>query len=410
PHEPSSYDLILIDRAKQLAAIVIERKQTEHSLSQRTAELIRADRRKDEFLAMLAHELRNPLAPLRNAAEILREADTKTKERDQALRIVDRQIDSMTRMIDDLLDVARITEGRIDLRLETVSLADILSVAATTIQASLKTQGQTFSMKLPDEPVHLNGDATRLEQVFGNILTNAIKYSGAGSQITLSAERIMHADTSEVIVRVRDNGIGIEPELLPHVFDLFVQASQALDRAHGGLGIGLSLVQRLVKLHGGSVEAKSDGPGRGAEFVVRLPALSGSPQLPTEATGHSVVKQRSLRLLIVDDNKDSARTLAMLQKRRGHAARTAFTGEEALAIAADFLPEVVLLDIGLPGMDGFEVARRLCAMRAPAHPLLIAMSGYGREEDREEARRAGFDEYLVKPVDLARVRELLAQR
>lgn len=412
PQEPSERDLRLIDRANQLAAIIIERKLADESLKERTADLMRADRSKDEFLAMLAHELRNPLAPLRNAAEILREPASSAEERDEAQHVVDRQIASMTRMIDDLLDVARITEGRIDLRLEPLALDSILTVAASTIQASCALQKQVFTLQLPEQPVYLNGDPTRLEQVFGNILVNATKYSGEGSHITLSAEQVTEGGSPQVIVRVRDDGVGIDADLLPHVFDLFVQASRSLDREHGGLGIGLSLVRRLVKLHGGTVEAHSDGPGHGAEFVVRLPVMARTPKLPLKPTHRAVprAREKPCRILIVDDNEDSARTLATLQKRRGHEVRTAFNGGDAVAIATEFQPEVVLLDIGLPGMDGFEVARRLRSMPSLPGVFLIAMSGYGREQDRQEALRAGFDEYLVKPIDTGRISEWLARR
>ena len=389
---------------------ITERKETEVALVARAEDLVRADRSKDEFLAMLAHELRNPLAPLRNAAELLKAAGVSDDERAQAQRILGRSIENMSRMIDDLLDVSRITEGKISLRKEPVQLEAVLTAAVSVARSACAAHRQELTVTLPGAPVWLHADATRLEQVFVNLLGNACKYSGDGSHIWLSAEvGLAEKGAREIIVRVRDNGAGIDPELLPRVFELFVQASRTLDRSHGGLGIGLTLVQRLVHLHGGRVEARSAGLGHGAEFTVRLPALATAPPpaplLPPPAT-----PENPRRILIVDDNSDSARSLAMLQTRRGHTTRTAFTGPDAVAAAADFAPEVVLLDIGLPGMDGFEVARRIRAMPALAGAFIIAMSGYGRDEDRATARAAGFDEYMVKPVDLDLLRDWLRGR
>ncbi len=387
---------------------VSELKRIEATLADRVADLARADRSKDEFLAMLAHELRNPLAPLRNATELLQTAGASAEEQSQALHIISRQIGNMTRMIDDLLDVARITEGRIELRRQPVSLEAVLTAATSLQRSGCAAQHQKLTLSLPTEPVYIDGDATRLEQVFGNLLSNACKYSGEGSHIAIIAERTASAGQPEVIVCVKDDGYGISPDLLPHVFDLFVQASRALDRAHGGLGIGLSLVQRLVRLHGGSVEARSAGMGHGSEFIVRLPILSAAPE-PAPEPAQPATRETPRRMLIVDDNTDSACSLAILQQRRGHETRAVFTGPDALTAAAEFVPEVVLLDIGLPGMDGFEVARQLRRMPSMRGSLLIAMSGYGSPEDRATAAEAGFDEYLVKPLDLGTLRQRLHQ-
>jgi PAS domain S-box-containing protein len=390
---------------------ITERRLLEHSLVARAADLVRADRSKDEFLAMLAHELRNPLAPLRNAAEILRTPDASADERRDAQRILGRQLENMSRMIDDLLDVSRITEGKIALHRAPVALEAILTAATSLARSGFAERKQELTVSMPAEALFLHADATRLEQVFTNLLSNACKYSGEGSHIWLSAERAAGGERPEVIVRVRDDGVGITPELLPHIFDLFVQASRALDRAHGGLGVGLTIVQRLVKLHGGSVEAHSDGLGQGSEFVLHLPILRDAPPPPPPPPPlPPVARETAHRILIVDDNTDSARSMATLQRRRGHETRTAFTGPDAVAAAAEFLPEVVLLDIGLPGMDGFEVARRLRAMPALAGAFLVAMTGYGSDEDRAQARAAGFDEYFVKPVDLDLLREKLRSR
>lgn len=387
---------------------ITSRRALEDSLAARAEELARADRSKDEFLAMLAHELRNPLAPLRNAAEILQTADATDEERRQAQHIIGRQIENMSRMIDDLLDVSRITEGKIELRKKPVPLEAILTAATNLVRSGCVAHHQELAISMPAEPVFLNADATRLEQVFSNLLSNACKYSGDGCQISLSAERAVGVEPPEVIVRVRDDGAGIDPELLPRVFDLFVQATRALDRAHGGLGIGLTLVSRLVKLHGGSVEAHSEGLGHGSEFVVHLPILRRAP--PPTSPPAPVARDISRRMLIVDDNTDSALSMATLQARRGHITRTAFTGPDALTAAAEFLPEVVLLDIGLPGMDGYEVARHLRAMPALADAFLVAMTGYASPDDLLAAQQAGFDEHLVKPVDLDILREWLRNR
>jgi signal transduction histidine kinase len=413
---------------------ITERRMLEDSLGARASDLLRADRSKDEFLAMLAHELRNPLAPLRNAAEILQTTGASADECGQAQRIIGRQIENMTRMIDDLLDVSRITEGKIELRRRPVALADILTAAASVARSGIRARRQELAITLPAKPIFLNADATRLDQVFGNLLGNACKYSGCGCRIWLSAElapavgssseprdqeergpegdeaRERVPEPQQVVVRVRDDGIGIAPELLPHIFELFVQSTRALDRAHGGLGIGLTLVQRLVNLHGGSVEAHSHGIGRGSEFIVRLPILPGPVAVSPPPAPAPAASATSRRMLIADDNEDSARSMEMIQRRRNYDTRTAFTGPAAVAVAAEFEPEVVLLDIGLPGMDGFEVARRLRAMPALAGAFLVAMSGYGSDEDRAEARDAGFDEYLIKPLNLDLLRERLRSR
>jgi two-component system CheB/CheR fusion protein len=389
---------------------ITARHELEGMLVARATDLARADRSKDEFLAMLAHELRNPLAPLRNAAEILRTTGAGAEACAEAQSILVRQIENMARMIDDLLDVSRITEGKVELRKQVVLLESVLTAAANVARPGIDARRQKLAIQVPAEPIYLHADATRLEQVFGNLLGNARKYSAPGCQITLSVERTSpEAPEQEAIVRVRDQGIGIAPELLPRIFDLFVQATRASDRAHGGLGIGLTLVHQLVKLHGGSVEARSDGLGHGSEFTVRLPVLPGPLPVPLP-TAPAPARDIPCRMLIVDDNQDSARSMSTLQRLRGHETRTAFTGLEALVVAADFEPEVVLMDIGLPGMDGYEVARRLRAMPALAGAFLVAMTGYGSDEDRAAGKDADFDEYLVKPVDLDVLREWLRSR
>jgi len=386
---------------------ITERRLLEDALVARAAALARADRSKDEFLGMLAHELRNPLAPLRNAMEILKIADVGAVEHRQAEGILARQIENMARMVDDLLDVSRITEGKIELRKRVVTLESVLAAAVDIVRPSLHARGQELTVTLPAEPVILDADPTRLDQIFGNLLANASKYNYQGGQIFLQAERAEHQEARppEVIVRVRDNGIGMEPELLPRVFDLFVQATHSIAQAHGGLGIGLTLVQRLVRMHEGSVEAHSAGLGQGSEFVVRLPILADKRPEPPPVV--PAVPDVPRRILIVDDDEDSARSMSTLQRLRGHDTRFAFTGADAIAAASEFNPEVVLVDIGLPDMDGYEVVRRLRAMPSLAGAFFVGLSGYGDEADGVRSRAAGFDEYMVKPADLDLLRSWL---
>jgi PAS domain S-box-containing protein len=386
---------------------VTEELRLKDALLAQTRELELADRRKDEFLAMLAHELRNPLAPLRNAAEILQIDDTGPNERAAAQRLIRRQIENMSRMIDDLLDVSRITEGKITLQKRTVALENILQAAANLVRPACISQDQHLTVSLPPHPVYLNADPTRLEQVFGNLLGNASKYAGTGCHITLAAE--LDPDRNEVVVRVADDGAGIDPELLPRIFDLFVQSSRTLDRAHGGLGIGLTIVQRLVAMHEGAIEAHSNGLGSGSCFTIRLPVVEHSALADTGPIAFHA-QPRGLRMLIVDDNQDSAESMAMLQELSGHTTCVAHSGPEALLAAADFKPDVVLLDIGLPGMDGYEVARQLRRMPSLAEAFLVALTGYGTGEDRDQAHAAGFDEHLVKPADLNQLRRWLEDR
>lgn len=403
---PSENDLKLIERAKQLAAIIIERKQAEEALAEQTASLVGAARSKDEFLAMLAHELRNPLAPIRNATEILQNPAASAADRARAQQLIARQTENMSRMLDDLLDVSRITEGKIDLRRKTVELQTILSAAAEVARPACAANGQKLTVSLSDEPIFLDADPTRLEQLFGNLLSNACKYSGNGSHIRLSAEV---SECRETVIRISDNGIGIDPDVLPNIFDLFVQSSRTLDRSHGGLGIGLTIVERLVKLHGGTIEAHSGGLGYGCEFVVRLPLLEIEVAAPApKIQSHS--GEKSFRMLVVDDNCDAAETMAMLQQLRGHDTRTAHTGPDAVTVAEEFLPQVVLLDIGLPEMDGYEVARKIRTLPGMSEAFLVALTGYGTENDREKARAAGFNEHLAKPADLELLREWLRTR
>jgi CheY-like chemotaxis protein/two-component sensor histidine kinase len=362
-----------------------------------------ADRRKDEFLAMLGHELRNPLAALQNAAELFRVKEAGAPEVCRAQGLVGRQVRHLSRLVDDLLDLGRINCGQIRLQVKPVELAEVVERAVEISRPHLTARRQELSESLPAGPVWLEADGARLAQVLANLLNNAAKYTQEGGHVWLSAEK----QASEVVVRVRDNGMGLAPEMLPHVFDLFAQAERTLARSEGGLGIGLALVKKLVEAHGGSVTAHSEGPGKGSEFVVRLPETDGKAP---RAVRHeaSPAHPSACRVLIVDDNADAAECLAVLLGTQGHEVRTAQDGPAALRTAEAFRPEVVFLDLGLPGMDGFEVARQL-RRQAESRPMrLLALTGYAHEEDRRRAREAGFDAHLVKPADLATLQQLLA--
>lgn len=393
-----------IVRMLGVALDVTERQKLTDELRDKAERLADADRRKDEFLAMLAHELRNPLAPLSNALHILA---TKHPDRDRFLGMANRQVTQLVRLVDDLLDVSRITRGRITLHRETVVLADAVARAVETVRADLDARGQAFTVSLPPLPIRLSADPDRLAQVIGNLLGNASKYTPPGGSIWLTAERL----DGEVVLRVRDSGAGIAPELLPHVFDLFVQGDASLARSAGGLGIGLTIVDRLVAMHGGRVAVRSEGTGLGSEFTVALPMLAdevSAAVVETDAPS-SVAGVHGLRVLVVEDNVDMAESLATLLSTWGHEVHLAYDAASAIAMAARVRPEVVLSDLGLPGMDGYELARRLRAEPAFGKVVLVALSGYGRAEDQRRALDAGFDHHLVKPPDLARLAELLGR-
>lgn len=361
-------------------------------LTQRLQQLAEGDRRKDELLAMLAHELRNPLSAVRNAVVTAR---LDASRRDRALDIARRQTDQLARLIDDLLDLARITQGRMALRKERLSVTDAIDRAVDATRALLEAREHTLGIALPADPVYLEADPGRLEQALANLLSNAAKYTERGGRIEMVAER----EGESVVLRVRDSGIGIPADMLPHVFDLFTQGHRALDRAQGGLGIGLTVVRRIVELHGGKVEARSGGPGQGAEFVLRLPALP-----PEERSAHSPLSRPAAgtrsRVLIVEDNVDAAESLSMLLELLGHEVRVVHSGPEAMDVVRGETFDIALVDIGLPGMDGYEVARELRALLNGRGMTLVAVTGYGRDEDKQEAHSAGFDHHLTKPIDL----------
>jgi PAS domain S-box-containing protein len=384
---------------------ITERKRLEKELRQRIDALAEADRHKNEFLAMLAHELRNPLAPIRNALHVIRMPEAQGPMVQQMQDMMERQLHHLVRLVDDLLDVSRIMRGKIELRKERVNLADIVARSVETAQPIIDAHGHELIVSLPDRPVWLQGDVIRLAQVVSNLLTNAAKYSEQAGRIWLGAE----GEGREAVLRVRDSGIGISAELLPHVFDLFVQGDHSLARSQGGLGIGLTLVHSIVELHGGSVSASSGGPGQGTEMVVRLPALaetSGSASAPEAEPAHIGTARR--RVLVVEDNVDAAESVATLLRLFGHEVRTVYDGPSALEAARAFRPEVVVLDIGLPGMNGYEVARRLRAEPELQPVRIVALTGYGQSEDRRRAQEAGFDQHMTKPVDPAALRAFIA--
>ena len=386
---------------------VTERKQLEEELRRQAGQLAEADRRKDEFLAMLAHELRNPLAPIRNAAYMLRHRGADPAVLVPMREVIEEQVKHLARLVDDLLDVSRITRGKIRLAREPIDLVAVATQAAESARPQVEARRHALAVELPPGPIPLEADPTRIKQVLLNLLDNAAKYTDPGGAVRLSVAR----EGPEAVVRVRDSGIGIAPDVLPRIFDLFAQADCSLDRSRGGLGIGLTLVKSLVELHGGSVSAHSAGVGRGCEVVVRLPA----PAPPARPTGLPAVSPgpaagASRRILVVDDNVQAAESLAVVLRLWGHEVLVHHDGPAAIAAAPAFGPDVVLLDIGLPDLDGYEVARRLRARPDLPGLRLLAMTGYGRDEDRRRAAAAGFDHHLTKPVDLDALKEQLDRR
>jgi len=397
-HQPGEQELRALDLYIRMAADFIERCRIDETLRE-------ADRRKDEFLATLAHELRNPLAPIRNAVHILHLEGSLSSELKLARDVIDRQTRQMSRLLDDLMDVSRIVRDRIDLRKERVDLGRVLQEAVEISRPLIDGRGHAFSLVQPPEPVHVEADATRLAQVFSNLLNNAATYSEPKGRIVVAVER--HGD--EVVIFVRDHGMGIPKEMLSRIFDLFTQVDRSFERSHAGLGIGLTLVKRLVELHGGRITAHSDGAGTGAEFMVRLP-VSSAPMMPrSHGTGDTGIADASARcrVLVVDDNSDAATSLSLMLGMMGHETRTAFDGFDGLEVAAEFRPDVIFLDIGMAKMNGYEMARRLRAQPWGKHVVLIAVTGWGQAEDKRRSAEAGFDHHVVKPADPLALAKLL---
>jgi signal transduction histidine kinase/CheY-like chemotaxis protein len=393
---------------------LVHRRQAAESLAD-------ANRRKNEFLAMLAHELRNPLAPIHNALQLLRRNCPTDPETRWAQDVIDRQAQQMTRLVDDLLDIARITRGEITLRPETIDIAAVVSRALETVQPFINERRHELTVSLPTEPLRLHGDPIRLAQVLANLLNNAARYTDEHGAIRLSVER--HGE--EILVKVRDTGIGIGAEEMPKIFDLFTQHDRSSRHSQAGLGIGLTLVRTLVLLHKGTIEAVSAGAGQGSEFIVRLPALPETPGAAevdeaaaetktartstTAVTPPTPIATQARRILVVDDNVDGARSLSLLLRQARHDVRTAHDGPTALQIAREWRPDLVLLDIGLPGMSGLEVARAMRSEPTLKDITILAMTGYGQDSDRLRSHEAGFNAHLVKPLDLEMLNEFIAR-
>ncbi len=383
---------------------ITERKRLEGELRQRLADLAEADRQKNEFLAMLGHELRNPLGPMRNALYIMKMARSDALAVDEAQAMIERQLQHLVRLVDDLLDVSRIIRGKIELRRARMDLAGAVRRAAETSQPVIDANGHVLEVSLPPRPVYVMGDLVRLAQVISNLLANAAKYSSKPGRIELALAQ----QGANALIVVKDEGEGIPPELLPHLFELFVQGEHTLARSQGGLGIGLTLVRRLVEMHGGEVVASSAGKGMGSEFRIRLPVLPESlVAVPPQLASTPAAAGASRRVLVVDDNVDAVDSIAKVLRLFGHQVICAYDGPSALSAAESFRPELVILDIGLPGMDGYDVAARLRAMPAFRRTPLIAVTGYGQEEDRRRSQQAGFDQHLTKPVDPDELQRLI---
>jgi len=391
--------------ASKIARDITDRKQAEQRTYGLMTELKDADRRKDEFLAVLAHELRGPLAPLRNMLEIMKRAESNGDLLEQARSTMERQLGQLVRLVDDLIDVSRITRDKIELRKERVELASVIYQSVETCRPLAESANHQVNVTLPPEPIYLDADPVRLAQVFGNILNNAYKYTEPGGRIWVTSER----EGSDIVVKVKDTGIGIPPDKLGGVFEMFTQIDRSLERSQGGLGIGLTLVKRLVEMHGGSVEASSEGPGRGSEFVVRLPVLIENPKInsPEPASEPTTTPRR---ILIVDDNTDAASSLATLLKLTGNETRTAQDGLQAVEAAEQFRPDVVLLDIGLPKLSGYDACRRIREQPWGKKIMMVALTGWGQDDDRRKSQDAGFHAHMVKPVDYSALMKLLSER
>jgi signal transduction histidine kinase len=399
---------VFVDLFRKTRQLERMNQELERRVSERTSELQEAARRKDEFLAMLAHELRNPLAAIRLAAQLLGFNDLPPAQLTGCIAVIQRQVEHLVRLIDDLVDVSRITRGLISLRHEPTDLSAVIAQAIETARPLIDARRHTLSVDVADGPLLVDGDIARLSQVVANILNNAAKFTDPGGRIELRVWR----DTQHAAIEVKDNGRGIAREMLPHIFDLFTHSDQPLDRAVGGLGIGLAIVRQLVEMHGGSVRARSDGPGTGAEVLVRLPILLGSSVALTVPAGRGETAVRPIapcRVLVVDDNRDAAETLAVMLRMRGHEVQVAQDGLEALNVAPAFLPQVVMLDLGMPNLNGFETASRIRREPWGRDLPLIAVTGWGQPKDRQRTVEAGFNAHLVKPVGQQELLEAISR-
>jgi PAS domain S-box-containing protein len=388
--------------ASKIARDITDRKLAEERTYKLLTLLKEADQRKDEFLATLGHELRNPLAPLRNVLEIFKHGEGNGHLMEQVRSTLERQLGQMERLVGELLDVGRISRGKLDLRKQCVELASVIDQSVEVCRQLAERSRHELNVSLPPEAIYLHADPVRITQVFANLLTNARKYTEPGGRIWLTAVR----QSRDVVVNVKDTGVGIPPDKLGSVFEMFAQIDRSLERSQGGLGIGLSLVKRLVEMHGGSVEAYSAGLGRGSEFVVRLPALIDKSEGKTPTAEQTLTTTN--RILIVDDNRDAATSLATLLRLTGNETQTAYDGVEAVEAAAMFRPGVVLLDISLPKLNGYDACRRIRQQPGGKNMVLVALTGWGQDEDRRQSKEAGFDHHMVKPLDLGALMKLLA--
>jgi signal transduction histidine kinase/CheY-like chemotaxis protein len=404
PHFPSEREMHQADLLAQKAVLYIERTRAEEALRASARRLEEADRRKDQFLATLAHELRNPLAPMRNALHLMQLRGSRDPDMQHARDMIDRQVRQMVRLVDDLLEVSRITLGQIQLQSEVVSLAIVMANAVEVSHPLIDAARHHLTVELPTEPLYVEGDSTRLSQVLQNLLNNAAKYTPPGGQITLRADRA----GDSAIISVRDTGIGIPPAMLDRVFEMFTQVDRGSSLSQGGLGIGLALAQQLTQMHGGRIEVTSDGTGLGSEFTVRLP-LCASPSAALEVVDRAGAFHRPARrrVLVADDNIDGAESLRLNLEIHGHDARAVFDGAAALALAEEFRPEIMVLDLGMPKLDGYQVCRGVRERPWGDEVTIIALTGWGQEQDRRRTLEAGFDHHLVKPVDPALLAKLI---
>ena len=411
---PVDYSVYPIDSSYQKGGVVVaftdctEHRRAQRDLRRLTSELSDADRRTNEFIATLAHELRNPLAPIRTGLQLMRKAEDDPQAIGHVREMMERQLGQMVHLISDLLDIARVTSGKMELKRERIELHQVLETAIEASASLIATANHSLTVDIPAEPLYIDGDATRLSQVFTNILDNAAKYTSSGGKIDV---RVARRDT-QVIVKIIDTGIGIAADALVPIFEMFTRVGRNLEGAQGGLGIGLNLVRRLVELHSGSVVAHSDGLGLGSHFVVTLPLAPPSEDYweAAEAPWKRMIAQRQgVRVLLVDDNVDAAASLSMLLQMGDHLTKVANSGAEALRVIAEFRPDIVFLDIGMPGMNGYEVARAIRKMPEAGNPVLVALTGWGGELDRSRSRSAGFDEHLTKPADISAIENLLSK-
>jgi signal transduction histidine kinase/ActR/RegA family two-component response regulator len=404
----SSFNDMLAEIGRRSHALQEANLTLEHEMQVRhRAEeaLLLADRRKDEFLATLAHELRNPLAPIRTGLDILRLRSGDAQATQRATDIMERQLRQMVRLVDDLLDVSRINTGKFAIKMGRVELKAVVNDALEVVRSYIELHGHELHIDLPDRPVFLHGDATRLAQILSNLLNNAAKYTNRGGRVNLSAR----VEDKTLVLVVSDNGIGIAPEMLDSVFDMFVQVDSTLERTNAGLGVGLSLARRLVELHGGAIEARSAGLNRGSEFTVRLPIVV-EPELPTKTTPAAFISSETFRILLADDNVDFVNSIGALLSAMGHSVVITHNGPDALTAAARFCPDYAFLDIGLPQMSGYDLARGIRQIACGKLTVMIAVTGWGQEKDRQLAFEAGFDHHMVKPVRFEQIEEILSNR